>query len=102
MDGQRFRSYCIGTLCKWSDRYSTFNFKFITMGDLSEGGLPLATGVRTNYAFHKSAIGLAESLGPKTEINYVPQKTSWLVNCMYSAGSVGIDNAGIVEIACTE
>lgn len=77
-------------------------FKFMTMGDLSEGGLPLATGVRTNYAFHKSAIGLAESLGPKTEINYVPQKTSWLVNCMYSAGSVGIDGAGIVEVACTE
>jgi len=77
-------------------------FKFISMGDLAEGGLPLAGGVRTNYAFHKTAVGLAESLGPKTEINYVPQKTSFLVNCMYSAGSVGIDGAGIVEVSCTE
>ena len=77
-------------------------FKFISMGDLAEGGLPLAGGVRTNYAFHKTAVGLAESLGPKTEINYVPQKTSFLVNCMYSAGSVGIDATGIVEVSCTE
>jgi hypothetical protein len=48
-------------------------------------------------AFHKDAIGYAEGMGPKTEINYVPEKTSFLVNAMFSAGAVAIDAEGIVQ-----
>jgi hypothetical protein len=76
-------------------------FKFITLGDRSEGGLPLPS-TRTNFFFHKDAVGFGMSLNQKTEINYVPHKTSFLVSSMVSAGAVAIDDEGIVEVATTE
>ena len=45
---------------------------------------------------------MAEGMGIKTEINYVPEKTSFLVNSMFSAGAVAIDDEGIVKIPCEE
>ena len=78
-------------------------FTFHVLGDRAEGGLPLAAGdVRTCWAFHKDAVGYAEGMGPKTEINYVPEKTSFLVNAMFSAGAVGIDAEGIVKVSADE
>jgi len=78
-------------------------FTFHVLGDRAEGGLPVAAGdVRSVWAFHKDAVGYAEGMGPKTEINYVPEKTSFLVNSMFSAGSVAIDAEGIVKILADE
>lgn len=78
-------------------------FKFITLGDRAEGGLPIDGSLdRTCYAFHKDAVGLGIGMAQKTEINYVPEKTSFLVNSMFSAGSVAIDDEGIVKITCRE
>ena len=77
-------------------------FNFHTIGDRDEGGLPLSSGDRKVYAFHRDAIGMAEGIAPKTEINYIPEKTSFLVSSMFSAGSVAIDAEGIVEITCDE
>jgi len=76
-------------------------FKFITLGDRDEGGLPIPS-TRTNYAFHRDAVGLGVSMAQKTEINYVPEKTSFLVSSMFSAGAVSIDDEGIVVISSTE
>lgn len=77
-------------------------FTFHVLGDRTEGGLPLSSGDRTVYAFHRDAIGLAEGIAPKTEINYIPEKTSFLVASMFSAGAVAIDDEGIVKITCDE
>lgn len=77
-------------------------FKFHVLGDRDEGGLPLSSGDRKVYAFHRDAIGMAEGMSPKTEINYIPEKTSFLVASMFSAGAVAIDAEGIVEITCDE
>ena len=78
-------------------------FTFHVLGDRTEGGLTVDGSLdRTVLAFHKDAIGYAEGMGPKTEINYVPEKTSFLVNAMFSAGSVAIDAEGIVDITCRE
>jgi len=78
-------------------------FTFHVLGDRAEGGLPVASGdVRSVWAFHKDAVGYAEGMGPKTEINYVPEKTSFLVNSMFSAGAVAIDAEGIVKILADE
>jgi len=77
-------------------------FKIVVLGDRSEGGLTLATNDRTVWAFHKSAIGLAEGMAASTEINYVPEKTSFLVNSKFSANAVAIDDEGIVDITCDE
>jgi len=78
-------------------------FKFITLGDRAEGGLPIDGSLdRTCYAFHKDAVGMGIGMAQKTEINYVPEKTSFLVNSMFSAGAVAIDDEGIVKITCRE
>lgn len=78
-------------------------FTFHVLGDRTEGGLIKdGSNDRTCFAFHKDAIGLAEGIAPKTEINYVPEKTSFLVASMFSAGAVAIDDEGIVKIICRE
>lgn len=77
-------------------------FTFHVVGDRDEGGLPLSSGDRKVYAFHRDAVGMAEGIAPKTEINYIPEKTSFLVASMFSAGAVAIDAEGIVEITCDE
>lgn len=76
-------------------------FKFVTIGDRDEGGLPLPS-TRTCFAFHRDAIGMGIGMNQKSEINYVPEKTSFLVSSMFSAGAVAIDDEGIVKISATE
>jgi len=87
-----------------SGEINTFlGFTFHVLGDRVEGGLAVDGSLdRTVWAFHKDAVGYAEGMGPKTEINYVPEKTSFLVNSMFSAGAVAIDAEGIVQITCRE
>ena len=78
-------------------------FEFHVLGDRSEGGLAIDGSLdRTCFAFHKDAIGYGEGIGMRTEINYIPEKTSWLVNEVFSAGAVAIDAEGIVSITCRE
>ena len=76
-------------------------FNILTMGDRDEGCIPKPS-TRTCFAWHKDSMGYAESMAQKTEVNYVPEKTSFLVSSMFSAGSVSIDGEGIVKISCTE
>jgi hypothetical protein len=86
-----------------SGEINTFlGFNFYILGDRDEGGLPLSSSDRTIYAFHRSACGMAINMNQKTEVNYVPEKTSFLVNSMFSAGAVAIDDEGIVKITCEE
>ena len=78
-------------------------FTFHVLGDRTEGGLIKdGSNDRTCFAFHKDAVGLAEGIAPKTEINYVAEKTSFLIASMFSAGAVAIDDEGIVKIVCRE
>ena len=76
-------------------------FKFITLGDRDEGGLPIPS-TRTCFAFHRDAIGMGIGMNQKSEINYIAEKTSFLVSSMFSAGAVAIDDDGIVKISATE
>jgi len=78
-------------------------FKFHVLGDRTEGGLAVDGSLdRTIWAFHKDAVGYAEGIAPRTEINYVPEKTSFLVNTILSATAVAIDAEGIVQLTCRE
>jgi hypothetical protein len=78
-------------------------FEFHVLGDRSEGGLAIDGSLdRTCFAFHKDAIGYGEGIAMRTEINYIAEKTSWLVNEVFSAGAVTIDAEGIVSITCRE
>jgi hypothetical protein len=78
-------------------------FQFHVLGDRTEGGLAIdGSSDRTCFAFHSAAIGYGEGIGMRTEINYIPEKTSWLVNEVFSAGAIAIDAEGIVSIVCRE
>lgn len=78
-------------------------FQFHVLGDRSEGGLAIDSSLdRTCFAFHSSSIGYGEGIGMRTEINYIPEKTSWLVNEVFSAGATAIDAEGIVSLTCRE
>lgn len=68
----------------------------------AEGGLDLTAGDRTSFAYAKSAIGHAIGMDQRMEVNYIPQKTSWLANMLFSAGSIEIDAGGVVEITTDE
>ena len=78
-------------------------FKVVSLGDRDEGGLTKdGSNDRQCFAFHKGSIGLAENMSARTQINYIPEKTSHLVNAMFSAGATHIDAEGIVEITARE
>jgi len=77
-------------------------FQFHVIGDRDEGGLSISSGDRVVYAWHQQAVGMAEGMGIRTEINYVPEKTSFLVSSMFSAGAITIDAEGVVAITCDE
>lgn len=77
-------------------------FEIIQMEDREEGGLPVSGDIRTSYAYHKDAVGLATGINIRTEVNYIPVKTSYLANGILAAGAVAIDAEGIVEVETTE
>lgn len=77
-------------------------FDFIEVETRAEGGLPKSGNDRTNFAYHRAGIGLAVGMNMRTEVNYIPVKTSYLANGIFSAGSVAIDALGIAEITTVE
>ncbi len=78
-------------------------FNFITFGDRDEGGLAVdGSSDRTIFAFHRDAVGLGIGMGQQSRVDYIPEKTSFLVASMFSAGAVAIDDDGIVKITCRE
>ncbi len=75
----------------------------IIIPQMVEGGLPFVSGViRKTFAWHKQSTGMGIGHDFRTEINYLPRETSWLVNGIFSAGAVTIDNLGVIEVDCDE
>jgi len=65
-------------------------------------GLPLVSTSRQCFMANKRAVGCAVGQDPTTEINYIAQKASWLVNTMVSLGAVLIEAVGVAEVPCDE
>jgi len=85
------------------DINSFLGFTFHMLGDRSEGSLVIDGSLdRSCFAFHQMAVGYGEGIGMRTEINYIAEKTSFLVNEVFSAGAIAIDDEGIVKITCRE
>lgn len=70
--------------------------------NMTEGGLPKTGNTRTCFAWQKMSMGMGIGQDLRTEVNYVPLMTSWLVNGLFFAGAVAVDNRGIVSIDCDE
>ncbi len=77
-------------------------FNVVVIPQMTEGGLPKNGNIRTALAWHKMAAGMGIGKNFRTEINYIPQNTSWLINGVFSAGAVVIDNRGVMAIDCDE
>lgn len=73
----------------------------VTVGDAA-GGLALSGSDRTNYAWQKKAIGLAMNMQPKITIDWVPEKQAHFVVGKLSAGSVLLQDDGVVTITTDE
>tara|TARA_R100000995_G_scaffold231_2_gene144 strand:+ start:4952 stop:5710 length:759 start_codon:yes stop_codon:yes gene_type:complete len=85
------------------DVNSLLGFQIHMIGDRDEGGLNIdGSSDRTCFAFHKQAVACAVGILPSVEINYVPEKTSFLVTGKLSAGASVIDTAGLCDITCRE
>ena len=99
-DFNSVRALVDGSLDTW------LGFKVVTIGDRDEGGLTIdGASDRSCYAFHKNALGMGISMNQKSEVNYVAEKTSFLVSSMFGAGAVAIADGsagGIVKITCRE
>jgi len=68
--------------------------KFILIESRTEGGL----AANKAYVYAKSAVGYACGFEKKTEVNYVPDRGSWLCVGWLKAGAVVRDPVGTVEI----
>jgi hypothetical protein len=77
-------------------------FNVVVIPQMTEGGLPKTGDIRTALAWHKMSTGMGIGMNFRTEVNYIPQNTSYLVNGVFSAGAVVIDNRGTLAIECDE
>lgn len=84
------------------DINSFLGMMFKWLATRAEGGLDLTSGDRSTFAYAKSAVGHAIGMEQRMEVNYIPQKTSWLANMLFSAGSIEIDAGGVVDVTCDE
>lgn len=81
-------------------RYAGFDILMIESRD--EGGIPVSANIRNNFAYHKDAVGLAIGIDVRTDVNWIPEKTSTLINAMFKAGAVTIDTNGVYDLLTYE
>lgn len=77
-------------------------FKIIMIEARDEGGIPVSASIRNNFAYHKDAVGLAIGIDLRTDVNWIPEKTSTLINAMFKGGAVTIDTDGVFDLLTYE
>jgi Phage capsid protein len=65
-------------------------------------GLPGSQPDRTQFFYHKTAVGFASGQDVKSEINYVPQRVAHLATSYMSQGAGLIDPIGVYEVHIVE
>ncbi len=98
-DYQTFRALVDANL----DEKTAFGFKWLVIEDRTEGGLPTgSTDIRLCFAFDRSAVGLAVGIEPRTYVDWVGERLSYLSQAVVKAGSTVIDPLGVVEVQSFE
>jgi hypothetical protein len=98
-DYQTFRALVDANL----DSKVAFGFKWLVIEDRAEGGLPTGSAsIRLCFAFDRSAVGLAVGIEPKTYVDWVGERLSFLSQAVIKAGSTVIDPLGVVEVQSYE
>ena len=86
-----------------SGQIDTFlGFKVITLGEMPEGGLPVAAGIRKCFAFSHSSTYRGYQIAPSVDVQWAPSWQSWLTISRLRAGAVVGQTEGVVEISCDE
>lgn len=81
---------------------SFLGFNIYTLGERTEGGLPLAGAIRTCFAWQRQAVGRAYSITPTTEVDWSAAHQSWLTISRMCLGASALLDGGIVKIGCDE
>jgi hypothetical protein len=82
---------------------SAFGFRFKVIENRVEGGLPTgSTSIRLCFAYDKAAVGLAVALEPKSYVDWIAERASWLSQSIQKMGAVVIDAKGVVEVQSYE
>lgn len=98
-DYQTFRALVDANL----DEKVAFGFKWMVIEDRTEGGLPTGSAnIRLCFAFDRSAVGLAVGIEPRTYVDWVGERLSFLSQAVVKAGSTVIDPLGVVEVQSFE
>lgn len=85
------------------DLDSYYGFKFHKIGNRDEGGLAIdGSNDRTNFAFHRMAVGYAVNLEPRISVDWDAEYQAWRVTGILSAGATVIDESGLVDIITRE
>ena len=77
-------------------------FKVVTLGNMPEGGLPVANEIRSCFAFSKSSTYRGYQISPSVDVQWAPSWQSWLTISRLRAGAVVGQTNGVVEISCDE
>ena len=84
------------------DNFYGFNVRMVG-ANMEEGGLPIdGNNDRKNYAYHKTALGIALNVNSKVDIQWHNDYAAWFVAGYLSVGASAIDTKGIVEIITRE
>lgn len=76
---------------------SFMGFNFVTIGARRlEGGLG-GSGL-VAYMFESNSVGLASGINEQLNVDWIPERTSWLCNGILKAGAVIIDPEGTAKI----
>lgn len=98
-DYQTFRALVDANL----DEKVAFGFKWLVIEDRDEGGLPTGSAnIRLCFAFDRRAVGLAVGIEPRSYVDWVGERLSWLSQAVVKAGSTVIDPEGVVEVQSYE
>jgi len=78
---------------------SFLGLNFICLADRLEGGLPNpgATSIR-GFIYHNRSVGFAVGMNMETEMTWIPKERAYMVGAEFKAGSVVIDQDGIVAV----
>jgi len=92
-----------------SGEINTFmGFRFIVFGDVLDKatsanlGLPKAGDIRSCFAWNMQALGSVFTLDPMIDVEWSPERVSWLSISQMIGGSSALLEEGIVKIDCDE
>jgi len=81
---------------------SYLGFKFIWIGDMTEGGVPKTGDIRTCFVYHYDAMAMGYKLNPTVTTDWDARSQSWLIIPKVILGAIDVLPKGVVKIDCDE